>query len=189
MLARAVCPSGSRCRLVAGGACPAPTAQQKNNAPSPPLPRIFQPFAHGAIMTRCHNISGLPVGSHNRKPRCRGEHCSPVRFPRQVRVSVWSRAVSLPLLGEGGALARRMRGKCLASAPSSVACGDSFPQRGEAFSSPLPCRANSNRACTARTPNLLSIIFYLLSKNNAALRVLRRAAKSFYSISTPKSGV
>ena len=37
---------------------------------------------------------------------------------------------SLPPLGEGGALARRMRGKCPAGAPSSVTCGDSFPPRG-----------------------------------------------------------
>ena len=40
---------GSRFRLVAGGACPAPTAQQKNNALSPaPTSRVFQTCAHGA---------------------------------------------------------------------------------------------------------------------------------------------
>ena len=33
--------------------------------------------------------------------------------------------------GEGGALARRMRGKCPGVTPSSVTCGDSFPQRGK----------------------------------------------------------
>ena len=45
MLARTVSPLGSRFRLVAGGACPAPTAQQKNNALSPALPRKFQTCA------------------------------------------------------------------------------------------------------------------------------------------------
>ena len=43
------------------------------------------------------------------------------------------RGKSLPPLGEGGALARRMRGKCPASAPSSVTCGDSFPRRGKPY--------------------------------------------------------
>ena len=38
-----------------------------------------------------------------------------------------------PFLGEGGAPARRMRGKLPAGAPSSVTCGDSFPQRGKPF--------------------------------------------------------
>ena len=36
-------------------------------------------------------------------------------------------------LGEGGALARRMRGKYPAVFPSSVTCGDSFPQRGKPY--------------------------------------------------------
>ena len=40
---------------------------------------------------------------------------------------------SLFPLGEGGAPARRMRGKLPADAPSSVTCGDSFPQRGKPF--------------------------------------------------------
>ena len=35
--------------------------------------------------------------------------------------------------GEGGAPARRMRGKCPESCPSSVTCGDSFPQRGKPY--------------------------------------------------------
>ena len=46
---------------------------------------------------------------------------------------VASRRESLPPLGEGGAPARRMRGKCPASTPSSVTCGDSFPQRGKPY--------------------------------------------------------
>ena len=45
---------------------------------------------------------------------------------------------SLPLGGEGGALARRMRGKCPAAAPSSVTFGDSFPQEGEATDAVYP---------------------------------------------------
>ena len=38
-----------------------------------------------------------------------------------------------PFFGEGGAPVRRMRGKLPAGAPSSVTCGDSFPQRGKPF--------------------------------------------------------
>ena len=38
-----------------------------------------------------------------------------------------------PFFCEGGAPVRRMRGKLPAGAPSSVTCGDSFPQRGKPF--------------------------------------------------------
>ena len=40
---------------------------------------------------------------------------------------------SLPLGGKVARPARRMRGKYPAVAPSSVTCGDSFPQRGKPF--------------------------------------------------------
>jgi hypothetical protein len=40
---------------------------------------------------------------------------------------------AFPFWGEGGAPARRMRGKCPEGAPSSVTCGDSFPQRGKPY--------------------------------------------------------
>ena len=40
--------------------------------------------------------------------------------------------------GEGGAPARRMRGKCPAGSPSSVTCGDSFPQRGKPLRRAFP---------------------------------------------------
>ena len=40
--------------------------------------------------------------------------------------------------GEGGAPARRMRGECPKDSPSSVTCGDSFPQRGKPLRKAFP---------------------------------------------------
>ena len=87
---------------------------------------------------------------------CRGEHCSPVAFARQVdlqgrlRRAVNDRPYGLtrdfyypvgrgdptppgkafPLGGRWRGT-RRMREKCPEGSPSSVTCGDSFPQRGK----------------------------------------------------------
>ena len=52
----------------------------------------------------------------------------------EFALRLYGRALQKPSpWGEGGAPARRMRGKCPADAPSSVTCGDSFPQRGKPY--------------------------------------------------------
>ncbi len=90
---------------------------------TPPLPR---------------NVFYCPVGRGDPTPPgnravdaicrfgCRGEHCSPAAKPS-------------PLGGRWRGT-RRMRGKFPVDSPSSVTCGDSFPQRGKPYHPKTPLR-------------------------------------------------
>ena len=108
--------------------------------------------------SRCIVISG----------RLRGRHiCRPYKPIRYVHYNIRSRAMYFycPVgrgdptppqkpspWGEGGALARRMRGKCPEVTPSSVTYGDSFPQRGKP-----PCgmtRTGISRGLSKAPPGL-----------------------------------
>ena len=153
---------------------------------------------HGAADLRAVYLLGstLPSGCGRGMPRpyerpVKGPNGSIANFRSVCRGRiVASRRESLPPLGEGGAPARRMRGKCPASTPSSVTCGDSFPQNGEAIFAvsllgstlpsgcgrgmPRPYRAAKHNALspapTARlfktcawSAHTIIFIFYLLS--------------------------
>ena len=97
----------------------------------PPRGHDFYRGAGGKIMLLLYRICGGIATGGWRKIAARG---------------------SLLPWGEGGALARRMRGKCPVVAPSSVTCGDSFPQRGKPYMR-LPvgwrCRKIAGGACPA----------------------------------------
>ena len=140
MLARAALPLGCIFSMAAtGGIYAAPTNQ----------PVIFIIiYGRGRGLPRpCRAINFYcPVGRgdltppygefcNRRKTARRGQdpslHYEFVNFAPPQKPSPW---------GEGGALVRRMRGKCPVGSPSSVTCGDSFPLRGEAKAAvcPLP---------------------------------------------------
>ena len=53
---------------------------------------------------------------------------------------------------------RRMRGKCPEGSPSSVTCGDSFPQKGEAIAAVMSCPG-----AAARQTGICNYIPYILA--------------------------
>ena len=62
---------------------------------------------------------------------------------------MWWNAKAFPLGGRWRGT-RRMRGKCPIVAPSSVTCGDSFPQRGGSHIGGLPVRFRCRDGCNGR---------------------------------------
>ena len=71
---------------------------------------------------------------------CNGRHiCRPYKPTRKFFISIRSRAGHAPPLPRDGfLLPRRGNGQPSQISPSSVTCGDSFPQKGEAFRGVYP---------------------------------------------------
>ena len=136
---------------LSGGSNPSRPIQQKVHTVSRYGPFCFILVGEGESLRRVESAEFIvrcrEVGT-NLPFACRGEHCSPVAFTRWVSLTGWlQRAAYMPPLRmtryirynirSRAGLAPPLRGGefCVLQqpqfSPSSVTCGDSFPQRGK----------------------------------------------------------
>ena len=166
---------------------PAVTASPKGGSLSGGLPVMLLQPQSGKEGSRPLPTNNRKVGSYRQNARsrqvCRGRiYASRAVFPiyRNIRDGCNGRHICRPYratkafpLGGRWRGTRRMRGRCPAVTPSSVTCGDSFPQGGKPFG-----RFTRNVVITIKpraghTPPLPCIVFFA----------------SFLSKSLPKTGI